>query len=633
MKSRIFLIVVLITLMFPAVAFSQSRGQALSRADSIQVYAYTLRYADSTVCPRGSWLDTAFFAAQKYDPLFRGDAFYQSLGNIGLAHQPINLTTKTSTGFDDGYHHMDAYRLSANTVRFFSSLRPFTDLAYAMGSRKEQTFRVIHSHTIKKQVTLGAYFNIINALGHSSFRQKSDEINTYFTGHFTTRNRRYQAFAYYSYNRLKTMENGGILVDSIYEQAREGRNITQFSYGLKSALNRLTENTWCLKHVLNADFRKFDSTSARNRGVSLGQLSLTTTFTKPRYLYMDEGLEADYYPFFYGADSATVKDSMFIKNLENSLNWASNERSATNRPATFRFFAGLRHKYIEVHEQPQTSFLSYLTPSAGFNLRLHPLLTLSASGEYVLGNAFNNDLHGMASIALRPGSAPASGLLTFSARFSSTDFPWVARHSWSSYHRWDNDFAKQQQLSLKLGYERSRLSTWVQWTSLKNFLYWDVFSNPQQYKDPAISVVSLFVKKTFVFGKFAIDNRAIMQYSTNANILHLPLFTATQSYLVTFAMFKKALGVQTGIDLWYNTPYYADAWNPDTRQFHLQYEKKTGNYLYIDVFLNLKIKRAILFLKLDHANAGLFGYNYYSTPHYPAADRAFKFGVSWLFHD
>ena len=216
---------------------------------------------------------------------------------------------------------------------------------------------------------------------------------------------------------------------------------------------------------------------------------------------------------------------------------------------------------------------------------------------------------------------------------SPRPLPWMAKNYYSTYYRWENHFDKQQTLSANLSYRYPRLKTTLQWTNINNLLYWDRYGMPHQYNGNAVNIFSLFVRKTFVFGKFSIDNKAIAQYSSDDQIIHLPLFTGGQSYAVTFKMFKKALGVQTGLDLWYNTPYYADAWNPATRQFTLQYQEKTGNYLYIDVFLNLKIKRAFLFLKLDHAAAGLMGYKYYSTPHYPAADRAFKFGVSWIFHD
>jgi len=70
---------------------------------------------------------------------------------------------------------------------------------------------------------------------------------------------------------------------------------------------------------------------------------------------------------------------------------------------------------------------------------------------------------------------------------------------------------------------------------------------------------------------------------------------------------------------------------PALRQFYLQNEKKTGNYIYADFFINCKIQRVRFFVKYQHFNAGLMGYNYYMIPHYPMQDAAFKFGMSWIF--
>ncbi|MFA5781089.1 MAG: putative porin, partial [Bacteroidales bacterium] len=67
--------------------------------------------------------------------------------------------------------------------------------------------------------------------------------------------------------------------------------------------------------------------------------------------------------------------------------------------------------------------------------------------------------------------------------------------------------------------------------------------------------------------------------------------------------------------------------------FYLQNDFKSDNYPFFDFFVNLKIKRARIYLKFDHVNSGLMGYNYYMIPHYPMSDRAFKFGISWMFYD
>jgi hypothetical protein len=72
---------------------------------------------------------------------------------------------------------------------------------------------------------------------------------------------------------------------------------------------------------------------------------------------------------------------------------------------------------------------------------------------------------------------------------------------------------------------------------------------------------------------------------------------------------------------------------PATRSFYLQNIRETGNYLYMDVFINLKVQRARFFVMYSHFNASFMGRSYYMVPHYPMPDGAFKFGVSWRFHD
>jgi len=91
--------------------------------------------------------------------------------------------------------------------------------------------------------------------------------------------------------------------------------------------------------------------------------------------------------------------------------------------------------------------------------------------------------------------------------------------------------------------------------------------------------------------------------------------------------------LQPGIDLHFLTAYYADAYMPATAVFYMQNDKKIEEQLYIDVFVNFKIKRARMFLKYSHVNAGLLGYNYYSIPGYPMHDRIMQFGISWMFYD
>ena len=72
---------------------------------------------------------------------------------------------------------------------------------------------------------------------------------------------------------------------------------------------------------------------------------------------------------------------------------------------------------------------------------------------------------------------------------------------------------------------------------------------------------------------------------------------------------------------------------PALRMFYTQNNKKIGDYLYTDVFVNMQIKRANIFLKYQHLNSGWKDYSFYLIPHYPQQSGALKLGIIWRFYD
>jgi len=68
-------------------------------------------------------------------------------------------------------------------------------------------------------------------------------------------------------------------------------------------------------------------------------------------------------------------------------------------------------------------------------------------------------------------------------------------------------------------------------------------------------------------------------------------------------------------------------------QINIMFKQKmlVGNYPFIDFFINARIKPVRIFIKIDHITQGYLGNNYTLTPGYLQNDRAFKFGINWLF--
>ncbi len=81
----------------------------------------------------------------------------------------------------------------------------------------------------------------------------------------------------------------------------------------------------------------------------------------------------------------------------------------------------------------------------------------------------------------------------------------------------------------------------------------------------------------------------------------------------------------------YNTGYYAPNYLPATGVFYLQDEENkemTGNYPYINAYINCQLKTARFFIQYNHLNETMSGNNYLVLPGYALDPSYFKFGVS-----
>jgi hypothetical protein len=114
----------------------------------------------------------------------------------------------------------------------------------------------------------------------------------------------------------------------------------------------------------------------------------------------------------------------------------------------------------------------------------------------------------------------------------------------------------------------------------------------------------------------------------NLNIVRLPELSGNIRYYLHAELFKKAMLVELGTSVFYNTAWMGYAWNPSARVFHLQDTYKIGNYPLIDVFANVKVMTLVFFFKLEHVNMDWKNQGFYYTPNYPLPIRAFRFGFN-----
>jgi hypothetical protein len=79
--------------------------------------------------------------------------------------------------------------------------------------------------------------------------------------------------------------------------------------------------------------------------------------------------------------------------------------------------------------------------------------------------------------------------------------------------------------------------------------------------------------------------------------------------------------------------FYSYGYMPSTQAYYLQEGFSTETYPFVDVYLNVRIRPVSVFLKIENLLQGYAGYNYAFLPGYYQPDRAFRFGINWLFFD
>jgi hypothetical protein len=576
---------------------------------------------------------------QRYSPLKRGDDFYASSSNPGLAYEKMFFQPDLSTGFFTGMNSFDAYTFTDQSTRYYRTLIPVTYLGYNNGPNKEQEFRVIHSQNIKKLVTLGVDFYLINSPGTYN-NQKSDDKSVVFSSQYYTKDLRFGVLANYRANKFIVRENGGIVSDSLFEAGVE-TNPKLIDVNLTTAQNKIREQGvkanayfYLSKDKIPVDSLGQPDTTYKPPLFHAGRIAYDFTYTWGSQIYSDQEPLADFYNDWRPIlDSNETYDSLNLKSYTNQFSW-NNLRISENPDRKYFFIQfSIKNQHSEIKDSIGSQSFNTWTPAASIIIRPYRTLAIYGDGTYSIGD-FNNQgllLKGTARQMIRFRNADTAAV-SFTFLTTSQDAGYYFSRFNSNYFRWDTSFAKQKFVKAYLQFNYKEHNAKLEYDLVSDYVYLDQEARPAQFTG-TIHILSASVQEEFRWRKWGIDANLLYQYISDKSVLRLPDFTASLSIFPTLPLFKNACIFQPGLDIFYNTAYYANAYMPASRMFYLQNEQKIGNYTYLDVFAILMIKRFRIYVKYEHVNSFWTQPRYFNIPHYPALGGAFKFGMSWSFYD
>jgi hypothetical protein len=588
-------------------------------------------------------LTDRFKLADKYSPV------NATLGNYGLPFYQLNFFDRITDPDKFLYaYYYPLMHLPSNAV-FMNTQVPYTELDWSFAgpvANSEQTFRVRYSQNINRFINFGLIYDIVFSLGQYNYQRSTDKTFTFYSSYTGDK---YKIYFSAGINNLLSYENGGI--QNFSDISQPSTIDIPTNLGALDVANSTIKNRNLLlvqRYTIGGNpVVKKDTTAHKKSGF----FGLSGTFSHI-FVYETNGRSyKDAYPGsgFYSnilISNTNTYDSIYSRTIKNTLRFDFS--TDETRKFTLGGGAGIRNEISMYYYVNPVHFPAYGTPTVA-NLssnvligRLHNSIGEKfgwlATGElYVTGYRVGDfNLNGEISKTFAWKKGKAFWLITGSIMNRQ---PSIWYDHWGSNNfEWDNNFKKEFRIDLGTSFKYPAKKTEIKfnYAIIKNYTDFDTTRLPSQYSG-GLSVASVTLKNELRAWKLHLATDIIVQKSSNANILDLPLATVRAAgYFENLFKFIKTGGklyTQLGVDVTYNTVYYPYAYMPATGRFYRQDKFTAGDYPFINLFLNLKIKRTRIFVMFDHVNAKLMGYNYEMVPTYPMSIRMLRYGLSWTFYD
>ncbi|MEJ6735924.1 MAG: hypothetical protein QNK84_02650 [Flavobacteriales bacterium] len=497
-----------------------------------------------------------------------------------------------------------------------SGFKPYTNITYINASRREQQFVIRHVQSLGESFQFDFYFKKMSSPG-AFLNQEAN--NTLFKVNlkYESKKKNYDVKFSTNIERSFYQENGGLFNVKNYESKL-------FDDDQNYLVNLNTSNSFNKKHTYSVDQRlnlfQINKDSISKRYVYFKhRISYSTT----QKVFNDNEPMASIYNDIFLDTLATV-DSIYTDNISNT-----------------GFFGFTNDNYvIDLFGQYD---LKRYEQSFGIKADYH--------NTYigVLVKHINKELliNGIAKIAIdgyRKGDIESEVLFCW----DETNYKLTGRLNYylnepslkllnytSNHFKWTNtSFKKQSIAGANISFKLRKIDLDFELESklLNNTFYFDTLAIANQ-NIKSSSITSFSLGKNYKVLNFYFRSVLKYQITSDEILFPLPEFLARQIVYYQKYIFKKVLKVQFGVGISYSSDYFGYAYMPAINEFYVQGKTKIGEYPQFDLFINTQLKRAQIFLKYEHINAGSNLNKAYTVPGYPLLNKSLKFGVSWNMFD
>lgn len=589
--------------------------------------------------------DTTFNYHYTEYPFFRKDVNATWLGDAGSPVQFHNILRRTEVQEENAvfFEPYSSWTNTPSNLTEYNTKTPHTELAYwgtlfAGENKEELNLRFLTTQNITPALNLTFELNKFGtkgALANANTQNYSLAASGNYLG------KKYTAHFGYIHSRISRAENGGVADTKwIRDTTVDAREI---AVNLKSASNETSKNTVFINHSLRIPFGKDSLTTA-----FVGHSADLSMYSKE---YKDKITDADgkaFYNNVFLLNPSQSADSMRVMKLDNKLYlrlqpWKDNS-------IVSKIDVGVGDKLMQYYDFGPYTYLggkktrntleNTLYAYAGARGMYEKYFSWDAAGQINFAGRQAGDFYVEANLTgsfypfRKQRNSPVALGAHFTTDLSAPDH--YENRIWTNHYRWDNNFAKKSvtKISGTVDIPYWKLNAEIGYSMLGNTLYYGADGIIRQ-SDQVVSVITAALRKEFVLWKIHLDNKLLVQYSSNQEVMPAPLLSLNLRWFGQFDIVKKILQMQLGVNCLYTTSWYMPGYNPNLGVFYNQRKEEFGNCPYLDVFVNMQWKRACIFLKVENINKGWplkHNRDYFTAAGHIHTQTGFKVGIFWPFY-
>lgn len=551
------------------------------------------------------------------------------MGNIGLPSPNYMLRYGTANlGFrlyDLPYYHD---QVNHSELQYFKTKGPFVDLTGIKGRMNFQAFKMLYAQTFKTGFSIALKFARYSSAGYYD-NQATTTQNFYASSNYETKNGRFGYYFYFLENDNKNAENGGLKAVTLNDTtAATSKNFLQVNLSASERSNKA-------QHAVFNPWIRLNKT--KDSVPTTGHyIQIKSVFANNLYWYTDKGLPTDnYYKNSY-LDTAKTNDSTRVRQFSNEINYTV--KSADNQ---FGFSACYKNEINLLWQKYDSTFTNHIAQAdvtytnfdandtsfhSGFESKLN--VQYVANGPNTGNYKAETNFTWWFNIAKRRN-------LFFNALTEKRSADYIYNNWVTNNFLWFNKGLKNQtQSQVQAGiHVNPYLKISVFYQNIFNYLYFDYSAMPTQFKkDINNTGISVGFSKV-LFRHLGLALSHTYQNTSHAKYYRVPAhITGGKLYYETNSK-KNILQFQLGSQVQIFQSFTGYAYMPATQAFYLQDTYKTAACPFVDIFMNVRIRPVSIFFKMENILQGYDNLNYSFVPGYYQQERAFRFGISWVFFD